>query len=323
MFLAYDGVRALFRSQQDKLQTGSSFPLSYNLKEQFEDINFAQISKARAVFFDNKYFLALPTGASTSNDSVWVYYPATQSWVVNDGWAVADWAKIKFSGGEERLHYIDNADDVVYRAWTGYDDNKRTFTASMVPNPTATENNSTITSTVGTFLSSDVGKDFIFSDNSVWTIISYTDANNIVVSTRGTKISQSGSIGAIDYVEEGRKEDFGKPLITKSGGEVRIKALAVGNYDLTVSAEIDDKGYTTLGTMNLSSGGPTLPIALPFTLAAENIKEQVFHLDSLGPFRQIRLKIQHNATNGSDDIKIYERTIVTYADEYQSEQTVS
>lgn len=249
LFLANDGVRGLFRSQQDKLQTGSSFPLSYPLKTQFEDINWAQISKARATFFDNKYLLALPTGSSTENNVVWVYYPSTNAWVIIEGWAVSDWAKIKFSGGEEKLYIIKNDDDVVLRAFSGYSDD-------------------------------------------------------------GT---------AIQYLEEGRKEDFEKPLVTKCGGELRIKALAVGDYELSVYAEIDDGGYNLLGTASLANSAPILPVSLPFVLGAETIVEKVFHLDSLGPFKQIRIKIEHNDTNGSDDIKVYERTVVTYADEYQSE----
>ena len=252
LFLAPDGVRALFRSQQDKLQSGKSFPLSYNLKTQYDDINWAQISKATAVYFDNKYFLSIPTGSSITNNQVWVYYPATEAWMIIDGWSVADFAKIIFSG-KEVLYAIDSDDGTVYKAWDGY------------------------------------------SDNSV----------------------------AITYTEEGKKEDFEKPLFTKSGGEVRIKALASGDYDLDIYIELDDGGYQVLGTMNLSGGAPALPQSLPFNLGAVNIKEQVFHLDEYGPYRQIRLKIEQTTTNGSDDITIYERTIVTYGDEYQSESTIS
>jgi len=122
MFLAPDGVRGIFRTVQDKLQLGQSFPLSHLLKTEFDDINWAYASKATAIYFDNRYFIALPSGSSTYNDVVWVYYPAMKSWTVITGWTVADWAKITFSG-EERLHYIDSTDGKVYRALYGYDDN--------------------------------------------------------------------------------------------------------------------------------------------------------------------------------------------------------
>lgn len=247
-FLAYDGVRGVFRTQQDKLQQGASYPLSYVLKDEFASLSWAYINKACAVYFDNKYFISVPVDSSTYNNEVWVFYPASQGWMVISGWNVAAWSKMKVNG-EERLYAADSTDGKVYRAWYGYDDN-------------------------------------------------------------GT---------AINYQEEGRKEDLGQPLVTKTGGVFKLRALSSGDYNISVYASIDDQSYTLLGTMNLAGNAPTLPISLPFTLADINILEEQFHLDSLGPWRQIRFKIQHNDTNGSDNIIFYDRTLTTYADEYQSE----
>lgn len=123
LFFAFDGVRGLKRTLQDNLQLGQSYPLSYNLKDEFETINWTYISKACAIYFDNKYFLALPTAGSTYNNSVWVYYPATQAWMVIDGWNVGAWATYKVNG-EERLYYGEaSADGKIYRAWYGASDN--------------------------------------------------------------------------------------------------------------------------------------------------------------------------------------------------------
>ena len=124
---------------------------------------------------------------------------------------------------------------------------------------------------------------------------------------------------AINYLEEGREEDCGQPLVKKCGGIIRIKALSSGDYDLTVYASIDDGAYVTLGTINLAGNSPTLPVSLPFDLASANIVTEEFHLDSLGEWNQIKIKIQHNATNGSDDITILERSVITYALTYQDE----
>lgn len=124
---------------------------------------------------------------------------------------------------------------------------------------------------------------------------------------------------AINYQEEGRKEDLGQPLIKKNGGVVKIKAYASGNYDLTVSISLDDQAYNTLGTINLQGNAPTLPVSLPFTLADTNLVEESFHLDDLGGWYQARLRIVHNAANGSDDIKVFEREIVSYPEEFEDE----
>lgn len=248
IYLAYDGVRGVFRTQQDKLQSGTSYPLSYVLKEEVASINWTQVSKACAIHFDNKYFLSIAVDSSAYNNEVWVYYPATQGWMIITGWNIAAFAKLKVNG-EERLYGIDSNDGSVYRLWFGSSDN-------------------------------------------------------------GT---------AINYQEEGRKEDLGQPLVTKSGGVFKLRAFAAGAYNISVYVSIDDAEYSLLGTMSLDGGGLTLPFTLPATLSSATILEEQFHLDSLGPWRQIRFKIQHNALNGNDEIIFYDRVLTTYADEYQSE----
>lgn len=122
-YLAFDGVRGVRRTELDKLQYGQSYPLSYKLKDEFDEINWAYITKACAVYFDNKYFIALPTAGSSYNNKVWVYFPATQGWDVITGWNVAAWAKFKVNG-QERLYAGEaSANGLVYRAWSGVTDN--------------------------------------------------------------------------------------------------------------------------------------------------------------------------------------------------------
>lgn len=247
-FLASDGVRGVFRTAQDKLQLGSSYPLSYALKEEFESLSWAYITKACAVYFENKYLISVPVDASTYNNEVWVYYPATQGWSVISGWNVSAWAKLKING-QEFLFYGDANDGKVLKAFSGFSDN--------------------------------------------------------------------GS--AITYTEEGKKEDFSQALIKKVGGVLKVRALSSGSYDIDVYASKDDEAYTLLGTMNLAGNAPTLPVTLPFTLSGTNIVEEQFHLDSLGEFLQLRIKLAHDDLNGSDDITIYDWSVTTYATEYQSE----
>lgn len=124
---------------------------------------------------------------------------------------------------------------------------------------------------------------------------------------------------AINLQIETRDEDFGQPAIYKSGGELEVIAEAVGSYDITVSASIDGGGYQTLGTMSLASSAPTLPVALPFNLASSTRVSEKFHLDSLGRFRHIKFKFQHNDTNGSDQIRIYAYNATSYPEQYEAE----
>jgi hypothetical protein len=247
-WLAQDGVRAVKRTVQDKVQLGAEFPVSYLIKDEIDDINWAYAYKACAVYFDNKYLIAVPTGASTYNNKVLVFYPALNAWTVITGWNVGSWSKYEVAG-EERLYYGDSNNGQMYRAFVNYTDN-------------------------------------------------------------GT---------AISYSEESRKEDFGQPLLEKNGGELEIETNMAGDYDLTISTSIDGAAYEVLGTINLiNTSAPVLPVALPFTLAGEKVLKQKFHLDGLGSFRTIQIKIE-NAEANTDEIKIYGINIVTFAEEYFNE----
>lgn len=122
VFLAPDGVRGLFRTQLDKLQTGKSFPLSFVLQDEFNAINWNHIDKACAVYFQNKYIIALPTDGSSYNNTCWVYYPSYNAWVVYTGWNIARFAKIRVAG-EETLYGIDSVTGKVFHLFSGTSDN--------------------------------------------------------------------------------------------------------------------------------------------------------------------------------------------------------
>lgn len=119
-WLSQDGVRALKRTVQDKLQTGDSKPLSYILKDEFDLINWTQIQKACAVYFDNKYILALPTGSSTYNNKVWVYYPAQQAWVTWD--MNVGSMSVHIVNGQQRLYFGDANNGQMYEMFSGTTD---------------------------------------------------------------------------------------------------------------------------------------------------------------------------------------------------------
>lgn len=121
-FLAPDGVRGLFRTALDKLQTGQSFPLSINLQDEFESINWNKIDLSCAVYFDNKYIISLTVNGASQNNTCWVYYPAYQGWVVYEGWNISRFAKIR-KLGKELLYGIDSITGQVYQLFSGLTDN--------------------------------------------------------------------------------------------------------------------------------------------------------------------------------------------------------
>ena len=251
-FFSQDGLRALRRTEQDKIQLGASYPMSYILKDQFDNISWANISKLSMEHFDNKIFIAVPTGVDTFD--TWIFYVATNSFSLMTGVNPRCWTRYKVAG-EEQLFYGKSGDGKVYRAWYGYTDE-------------------------GTTLSD------------------------------GTAITET---------IETKAEDFKQPLVWKVGGEVEIEAAAAGTDTLLVEARADEGNYSTLGTMSLTSGtAPVLPVALPFTLADEYIVREKFHLNDLGRFRTVQIRLTNSSSN-TVEIKIYNVNLVAYAEEYRTE----
>ena len=109
-------VRTLVRSQFDKILVDI---LSTQIQDIFDGtgdvvLNKTYVSKACAIVYDNKYFLAIPTGNSTVNNTVLVYDFITKSWSVIDGWFPASW--IEFINN---LYYMDANDGRVVQCLTG------------------------------------------------------------------------------------------------------------------------------------------------------------------------------------------------------------
>jgi hypothetical protein len=71
-FLSDDGIRSLVRSAADDF-TSIGLPLSEVIKDVIQEINVAKIGIATAHFYDNRYFMAVPTGSNDFNDTIIVY----------------------------------------------------------------------------------------------------------------------------------------------------------------------------------------------------------------------------------------------------------
>jgi hypothetical protein len=244
-YLAYDGVRAVKRTVQDKLQSGQSQPLSWVLKEEFDLINWTYIANADAIYFQDKYILSLPTGSSSTNNQLWIYYPALNAWSVVSGQNIAKFATVKFSN-EQRLYGLDAVTGRLYRMFFGT------------------------------------------SDNST----------------------------AIVYQEEGRAEDFGKPLQYKTGGEFKMRVVG-NNTTLTPTADIGEGYVSIIGDpLTLAVGGLDFDFDFPFNFSTI-VATGVWHLDNLGKFKTIKFKILCNSLDA--DFIIKETIATTFGEEYLSE----
>jgi hypothetical protein len=71
-FLSDDGIRSLVRSAADDF-TSVGLPISEVVKDIIQEINVAKIGISTAHFYDNRYFLAIPTQSNDYNDTIIVY----------------------------------------------------------------------------------------------------------------------------------------------------------------------------------------------------------------------------------------------------------
>ncbi len=112
------GIRSVIRSQFDKTFVNL---VSQPIQDIFDGtnidgtiLNTEQVSKAAAVYYDNKYIIAIPVTGSSVNNLVLVYDFITQSWYEITGWYPTEWLVYNYN-----LYYIDANDGRVVQCFTG------------------------------------------------------------------------------------------------------------------------------------------------------------------------------------------------------------
>ena len=75
LFLSDNGIRSLVRSVADDFSS-VGIPISEVVKNVIQSINTDAIRVATAIYYDNRYFLAIPTGSNDYNDTLLVYNTA-------------------------------------------------------------------------------------------------------------------------------------------------------------------------------------------------------------------------------------------------------
>ena len=78
--------------------SGEAVPLTRPIQDQFKEVNYAHADKAVGIVFDNKYYLAVPTGSSTTNNKVFIYDILNTAWTSVDsfpaGFAIDDFVTV-------------------------------------------------------------------------------------------------------------------------------------------------------------------------------------------------------------------------------------
>ena len=125
LFLSDNGVYGLSFVDLYNLR-GNEVPLSESIQKTIDTINKAHVNKASAVYFDNKYYLAVPTGTSEVNNTLLIYNFLNKSWesidtvnnVDTDGnsFSSFEFTKLLVAGkGLKRGVYVTNTDGGIHR----------------------------------------------------------------------------------------------------------------------------------------------------------------------------------------------------------------
>ena len=125
LFLSDNGVYGLNFVDLYNLR-GNEVPLSESIQKTIDTINKAHVDKASAVYFDNKYYLAVPTGTSTVNNTLLIYNFLNKSWesidTVNNvdlsgsTFSSFEFTKLLVAGkGLKRGVYVTNTDGGIHR----------------------------------------------------------------------------------------------------------------------------------------------------------------------------------------------------------------
>ena len=79
IFLSDNGIYGVDFQDLYNLR-GRDLPLSATIEATVQDINKDYAENAVAVYFDNRYFIALPTGSSTTNNTLLIYNFVNKNW---------------------------------------------------------------------------------------------------------------------------------------------------------------------------------------------------------------------------------------------------
>lgn len=79
-FLADQGVYRLDNAQIDLALRGNTLPLSEPIADIMATINQSAVGTSNAVYFNNRYYLAVPTGSATSPNTLLVYNQLNEAW---------------------------------------------------------------------------------------------------------------------------------------------------------------------------------------------------------------------------------------------------
>jgi hypothetical protein len=118
-FMTRNGVYVLGQEPNffDQIRTNE---LSIRIKPLIQTITPTNLNKCTAVWADNIYYCAVPTGNSTTNNKVLTYHRQYTAWLQEDIIQANAFCNYINSSNEEDLYYADENTNTVWKKNTGY-----------------------------------------------------------------------------------------------------------------------------------------------------------------------------------------------------------
>lgn len=102
----------------------------------------------------------------------------------------------------------------------------------------------------------------------------------------------SGPTVGVDYVYTSKIFDFDNSDNWKTLDSLQLEFNPTGNYNATISVNLDNTGWQLAGTIPLTSKAITLPVNLPFTLESPGLTYGTLQLTKFGKFKKIQVMVE-------------------------------
>ena len=330
-YLSRTGVRSIRRTMEENMIASDVGILSYPIQNVIDEINWAQAEKATGIFWRGRYFLSVPTGSSTKNDTTIVYNTNTQSWMgvwrgdvtVTSGVPSSyinpvDYAVTQFNGGKPFLISLDKiGNPLQYRDFvedinlvdTDYQDKIRTSTGVddvRIKNGGTGYSAGTLSATGGSGSSFagtyTVSGGVINSVTITNTGTGYTSVPTIVTSHAGNGDANLEAFLAMDTGWEAttRAFTFGEQMTSKDAEFAEFE-FDRSDAIIDIGVLLDNEEKENLANeLDTGTGELRLSFTLPSTLGSGAVTRFRYSMTQYPEFRELQFNFKQSAQAGTD-----------------------
>ncbi len=340
-FLSRTGVRSIRRTMEENMVASDVGVISYPIQDVIDEINWAAVENATSIFWNNRYLLSVPTGASTVNDTTIVYNTNTQSWMgvwrgdvtVTSGVPSSyinpyEYAVTQFSGGKPYLISLDKVGNPLqYRDFvedrnledTDFQDKIRTSTGVddvRIKNGGTGYSAGTLSATggggssfAGTYTVSGGVINSVAITNSG---TGYTSAPTIVTSHAGAGNADFETFLAMDTGWEALTRAFTfNEQTTSKDAEFAEFEFDRSNAVIDIGIILDgaEQSNNLADELDTGTGELRLTFTLPSTLGSGKLNRYRYSMTQYPEFRELQFKFQQSDNAGTESKYLALRSI--------------